>query len=956
MSEKGRNRVWSLVAIFFPLTLLVAVAVFSGGDAIAEDRGDPTPPPTGDWYVNATTRIEGGYVNVTGNIFVGRGATLTLKDTLLTVNSSPVAQFTFLVKAGATLVVNGSTLHLDIFESEPQAALVFTGGSMVTTRGQFLSRSQSTFLTDTEIRNQAPGGAPDMPGGDALLILDGKVNSEAANVIILNKGGDAGLAGPGLEGRSGGRATMISNISIWNRCIITNRAGESRGGGMGIGSTPGGDGGPGADVVIWLHSFLLEDVTITNEASQGGIGARGSRNITGNGGDGGNGADGGSAWLYIDCADVLEIRDCTFDVRSGNGGSGGSGGEAIDGDGGHGGMPGMAGDAYVTVTSQGDVHLTRTTFSCLAGEGGYGGDYGRHESGIGTFGTPSAGGNGGTARVQITGPWDLYANGLTIETRGGAGLDGGGGYDQGERGGNGGDGIVRVRVNGSLEATGVDMQAFGGNGGPGGQAYSDINGAGGDGGDALIEFTGLAKMDVEESTLLVTAGEGGLGDKPIYDGYQGGSQLDLETEDLWMGNSTLNMPLDDMKGDAVGHLYQVEFDMEFGIHVLPRDNAVVYESYLVRVTVSDDPDPSKASPLEGYEVLVYDRDTGALVASAFTDADGRRQFDLLAFEYTSSQVIYRGSYYFVARAPDGTERKYRGEIQGPTDLHIRFDSWYPFVDIIIDDPEEGKEYRLYPSRGEHLDTHGYFITESRMKGVSVQLRPEGESSEAWPVYKLGQSPIPHEEMVDENLSWGKYFPPNTHSNRWLFFYRFPMAGDVEYYNGAWIFEVIVETEYDRHMDRITINLLLDENLERPWVRILTEVNGATFDGSIVTVEGSAGDDYQVTIVEARLDSGEWFVVGTSENWSMTIDTGSLGEGTHHLDLRAFDGLDYSDLSTSTFEVRFDEEPPDDDDGGNRMIDWNTRTILMASGGLLMVIALALLVAVYIVRRRSPPDN
>lgn len=957
MSEKGRDRVWSLVTIFFPFTLLVAVAVFSGGDVTAEDRGDPTPPTSGDWYVNATTRIEGGDVTVTGNIIVGRGATLTLKDTLLTVNSSHPAQFKFLVKAGATLVVNGSTLRLDFFESEKQAALLFSGGSLVTARGQFLSRSQSTFLTDTEVRNRAPDGAPNMPGGDALLILDGKVNSEAVNVTILNQGGDAGITDPAQNGSRGGRAVLISNITSWKGARIVCKAGRSRGGGLGLEGLSGGNGAPGADATVLLTTTEMDTVEVEVTASDGAIGARGARATEGDGGDGGHGGDGGLATLQITCRDVLVVTDCEMVCRSGNGGSGGNGGEAINGSGGAGGISGMAGDADVAFSCGGDIHLTRTTIRCLAGEGGYGGDYGRHEAGTGTFGVPSAGGNGGNARVEMTSPWDLYVNDLTIDSRGGAGLDGGGGYEQGERGGNGGDGIIWVVVNGSLEATAVDLQALGGDGGPGGPAYSDINGAGGDGGDALIEFTGLATMDVGDFSMLVTAGEGGLGDKPIFDGSPGGEQFDLDTERLWMGNGTLNMPLDDLHGDAVGYLYRVTFDMDFGIHVLPIGNAVVYESYLVTVTVTDEPDPSKASPLEGHEVIVYDKETGALVASALTDADGRCYFHLLAFEYTSSQVIYRGSYYFVIESPDGTTtKKVRGDVQGPTQITVPFYEPCLFVNIMILDPEDGKEYRLYPSKGEYLETHGYFILETRINGVTVQLRPEGESSDAWPVYKLGQSPIPHEDLLDDNLSWGKYFPPNTHSNQWLFFYRFPMASDVEYYNGAWILEVVAERVDDKYMSSVTIDLLLDENLERPWVRLLTEVNGATFNGSIVTVEGSAGDDYQVSIVEARLDSGEWFVVGISEIWNMTIDTRSLGEGTHHLDLRAFDGLDYSDLSTSTFEVRFNEEPPDDDDGGGQGIDWNTRTILMASGGLLMVIALALLVAVYVVRRRSHPDN
>ena len=143
---------------------------------------------------------------------------------------------------------------------------------------------------------------------------------------------------------------------------------------------------------------------------------------------------------------------------------------------------------------------------------------------------------------------------------------------------------------------------------------------------------------------------------------------------------------------------------------------------------------------------------------------------------------------------------------------------------------------------------------------------------------------------------------------------------------------------------------------RPWgstswsMRTLRSLNGST-----VAVEGSAGDDYSISYIEVRIDSGLWDAFSFEEEWSYALDTRSLGEGQHTIDFRAHDGLYYSDIDGSTFEVRFEEDPPDDTDGEGG-IDWDTQTYLIAGGIALMAIAMALLIGIAIARHRAPPDS
>ncbi len=922
MGNKG------LSGILLVLACLLALVVVTSISAGAEAANDPVitgsqPPYLGPWYIDVDTVVTGGEMNLSMDVEVLRGVRLLMVNTTLNIQSDHPHEYTFKVDDGATLFVINSSLNLNTFAGENQASLNFESGSSIRTTGRFLGSCNSFFAEDTIFTNVAPNGGPGMSGEDAVFIADGRVNSEFINVDIINHAGKAGDTDPGEDGANGGMALLISNVTSWKDSTIDCMAGASRSGGLGLTGSSGGDGGLGGDVDIRLRTTYVENVVINGKASDGSIGAGGARNTAGNGGDGGDGADGGDAHISLDCNSILEMYNCTITMLSGNGGSGGNGGEAIDGDGGTAGYGANAGFSSIDITSVDDILMDDCTFDAIGGEGGYGGDYGRNEGGIGSFGIPRPGGDGGLASIEVLGQVNLIVDNIFAHARGGAGLDGGRGYDQGETGGRGGDALVRFRVEAAIESVAVDLNAVGGAGGPGGPSISEIRGNGGDGGDALVEFTGLLEMDMEEFAIYVNFGVGGEGNKDIYDGADGIPTLDLDTEDLYGTEGVFNMPLDDLHGNAVGELYNVTFDMEFGIRVLPIGNAVVTLWYPVIVKVVDDPDPQKAKPLPGYEVTVIHIISGALVLTSTSDDNGQVFFSLRSAEYTSQNVTYLGSYYFKATTPDGkTTETVRGEIQGPSIIIIviRENTFAPV--ITGEQPVNGTNYPFDKEEKRILEAVGFVIDPdgSPITAMYVQLYPEDDDPNAWPKFKLGLSPVPLEDVDDPEYKWGKYFPPDEHSNRWKFFFRFEiMGGDVLYESGAYIFHVEAHDGVHITPVDISIDVQIEPEQEPPRMRVYASVDPRVlslelveFNGTVINVEELASNGVEVVYYAWDFNSDgtlDFYSVSSAATFHIYDEVDETA--VNHATLRVVDSLGRSINITRTITV----EPLEDDEGG-----------------------------------------
>jgi hypothetical protein len=954
--ENGKRGTFTFVAVFFPLAFLVAMAVLTGGDAIAEDGGDPTHLPIGDWNITEETVIEGKELIVTGDINVGQMVTLTIIDSTIRINNSVPHQFTMRVGAGATLTVVGSDLHLDMFESEPSSGLDLSGTTLVSTSGTCLLRSKSLFADEVTFSNIAPTDDPGPHGQDAVLVLDGQVNSEFRNVTILNKGGDAGQTGPGADGAQGGSSYLYSNVSNWYDCTIRCTAGLSGGGGLGLIGNSGGSGGLGGHVELWLRTSLMHGVVIEVMASDGGIGARGSRNTAGNGGDGGNGAMGGAAMVSM-VTDFLELMDCSITALSGNGGSGGNGGEAIDGDGGVAGEGADGGDATITIQCSGDIQMKGVTMDSIGGEGGYGGDYGRLEGGTGTFGVPRPGGDGGDATVQVSTDGSMVTSDLNITARGGAGLDGGGGYDQGEWGGSGGDGEVAVHAEGTVNATDLYLYAYGGTGGPGGPAFSDIRGNGGDGGDARVQFDGALRTYARYFELWALAGEGGLGNKAIYDGQDGINILDIDTLLLEAWEGTFHHSLDDLHGEAKGYLYNVIFDMEFGIHVLPMASAEIWEYYSLDLQLMSDVPSGTPDYLVDWDVHIFDVETGAVMKAQKTDREGRVRFWILAFHYTSEKVSYHGSIIVACVSPSRlVTYRVRFEVQGRIDqvLYISVDE--PLLVIHIETPVAGRTYTFDRRLGDHpsnvLDCRGRIqrTDHGYLRTVSVKLYEGslvGRRVGSWDLrFVTGPDPLDPQPMI---------YRPDPEVYEWVFHVGVEVFnGSLDIRNGTYVFEVIASDGTIYYVETVGFTLDIIGFNVPPVLTVGTHINGTVWEGEEMLVQGEALDDVGIVKVEYNLDGTGWRTAEGKEYWQFIINTSLLDNGTHNLSIRAVDLYTTSAVHKRTFTVDLPEPGTDGPPGPDGDDGWDLYTYLFI-GSILAVVVFAVVTAIHIVRRRSPPD-
>ncbi len=852
MGEKGLLRIMLALAC-----LLVLVSIVAYADSVAgEDRSGiqgVQPPFYGDWFITSDTNVTGENLSFAKNIYVASRINLVIRDSTIGIQYDPENphQFVFRIDTAAVVTVINSTLHLDTFAAYGQAALTFQNGSHVTTTGRFLAQCSAIFAYDTTFSNVCPQGAiaPDQRGEDAIFILDGRVNSELINVTVLNKASNAGTTSPAMDGASGGLSQIISNCSIWIRCEIQAIAGGSTDGGLGLAGASGGNGGIGGDAELLLVSNTFDRTNITVTASNGGTGARGADNTAGTAGDGGNGAAGGNSRVSIYSPSTLEFFGCVVRSKSGNGGSGGNGGSARNGDGGTAGDGANAGIATIEIYSVDDMTIEETTITCTGGDGGYGGDFGRKEGTAGDIGIPKPGGDGGAAMLTITGDVNLYINKATMMAKGGAGYDGGSGYDQGETGGDGADAIVKVRVEASIEAEDLIISAQGGEGGDGGLAVSLINGNGGDGGDAKLEFSGLLDMYLNRFSIYTYIGPGGKGNTVIWNGADGIATFDLETQALEMWDGAFNQPLDDLAGDAKGYLYNCTADFS-GLPALPQENADVWTFYPVDIWVVDSYDPATRKPHKDYEVRIIDAKTNMVVAIRKSDEGGRTNVYLPAFHYTSQEVIYVGGYIISAISPDGKNiKEVRLDVQNailwpdPFIVVVPINTHPPV--IFVESPEEERSYTFSPS-ATIIEAFGSVTDpdESPITSMYVRLFPENDDSNNWPRVKLTLSPVPYERVTEPEYKWGKYFEPSENQNKWRYFFQFTIiGGDVLYKSDAYVFECGAYDGAQWGTKRVPIDIKITPPVPkpppRPWATVAATVESlslAEFNGSVMNLE------------------------------------------------------------------------------------------------------------------------
>ena len=102
----------------------------------------------------------------------------------------------------------------------------------------------------------------------------------------------------------------------------------------------------------------------------------------------------------------------------------------------------------------------------------------------------------------------------------------------------------------------------------------------------------------------------------------------------------------------------------------------------------------------------------------------------------------------------------------------------------------------------------------------------------------------------------------------------------------------------------------------PTLQISSPENGTIVKGEL-TISGEATDDRQVTRIDYRIPgSMDWTPIVTSTSWSFTMNTSVLSDGEHTLEIRCYDGIQYSDIRSVSINAQNEQDEPVDDDGSD----------------------------------------
>jgi outer membrane protein assembly factor BamB len=137
------------------------------------------------------------------------------------------------------------------------------------------------------------------------------------------------------------------------------------------------------------------------------------------------------------------------------------------------------------------------------------------------------------------------------------------------------------------------------------------------------------------------------------------------------------------------------------------------------------------------------------------------------------------------------------------------------------------------------------------------------------------------------------------------------------------------------VNNIIINL-------RPTVAITGPSVDKALSGT-VTVTGTASDpESNLSRVEMSLNGGGWSPVTGASSWSYVLDTKTLRNGRHSIQVRAFDGVNFSDTAQLDFSVNNAAASTSSSGPSNMLLI-----------GVAAAILLAVVAAVVVMRRRKP---
>lgn len=124
---------------------------------------------------------------------------------------------------------------------------------------------------------------------------------------------------------------------------------------------------------------------------------------------------------------------------------------------------------------------------------------------------------------------------------------------------------------------------------------------------------------------------------------------------------------------------------------------------------------------------------------------------------------------------------------------------------------------------------------------------------------------------------------------------------------------------------------------KPSVSFLSPSEGQKIKGKFNVTGAVVKGTMNITRVQLRVDFGDWVDVSGAAAWHITLDTTRFQNGNHTLQVRAFDGTEYSDTVVRTVDL---ENPKP-----------SKRLIVPMMDGWMVVALLATVGALYYVRRK-----
>lgn len=131
---------------------------------------------------------------------------------------------------------------------------------------------------------------------------------------------------------------------------------------------------------------------------------------------------------------------------------------------------------------------------------------------------------------------------------------------------------------------------------------------------------------------------------------------------------------------------------------------------------------------------------------------------------------------------------------------------------------------------------------------------------------------------------------------------------------------------------------------RPTVKITSPAGGGALSRTQIIAGTASDSDGRVTRVELSLNGGGWQPALGTDIWTFSLDTAGLRNGRHYLQVRAYDGTDYSDSEQLNFTV------------SNAAASTPNGPSLLLLGGMAAVILIAVIAAVMLMRRKKGPGQ